>query len=184
METLGYNKYTEKIEQYERDIQSLVTEEAQLTNEINKLEKAKTTTIEERKSKSRNLIEKRSELQVTTETLKALKEEFNQYCLDSLDEVDELIYNLGENLLLEDKKRKERLNNQIKEFANEFYKQIVREEQEQNALENQVSEISDKLSKITSLGKVVSKRSYGVNYKEDYSNNKELNNVLKSLALN
>ena len=76
------------------------------------------------------------------------------------------------------------MNNQIKEFANEFYKQIVREEQEQNALENQVSEISDKLSKITSLGKVVSKRSYGVNYKEDYSNNKELNNVLKSLALN
>lgn len=106
METLGYSKYTDKIAQYERDIQSLVTEEAQLTNEINELEKAKTTTIEERKSKSRNLIEKRSELQVTTETLKALKEEFKQYCLDSLDEVDELIYNLGENLLLEDKKRK------------------------------------------------------------------------------
>lgn len=76
------------------------------------------------------------------------------------------------------------MNNQIKEFASEFYKQIVREEQEQNALENQVSEISDKLSKITALGKVVNSRSYGVNYKEYYSNNNELTNVLRSLALN
>ena len=79
MENINYQQYLDKIEQYENDIKLLEDEKAQLSKEVKNIENLETTTIQERKDKSKQLIEKRSELEVTSEALQSLKNEFEQY---------------------------------------------------------------------------------------------------------
>ena len=83
MENINYKQYLEKINKYNEDIEALKKEEKQLNNELEALEDVKATTIQERKEKSKKLIEKRLDLQVTSETLKSINDEFEQYCRDN-----------------------------------------------------------------------------------------------------
>lgn len=169
MENINYKQYLEKINKYNEDIEALKKEEKQLNNELEALEDVKATTIQERKEKSKKLIEKRLDLQVTSETLKSINDEFEQYCRDNLEDVNEVIYELQQYLTTSYQNRKKSINNEIKQFAEKIFNQIASEVNEQNILEDKVSEIHCELSKITKYGKESYSTAYGVQYEDMYT---------------
>lgn len=169
MENINYKQYLEKINKYNEDIKALKKEEKQLNNELEALEDVKATTIQERKEKSKKLIEKRLDLQVTSETLKSINDEFEQYCRDNLEGVNEVIYELQQYLTASYQKRKRSINNEIKQFAEKLFNQIASAVKEQNILEDKVSEIHCELSKITKYGIESYSTAYGVQYEDMYT---------------
>lgn len=182
MENINYKQYLDKIEQYENDIKLLEDEEAQLSKEVKGIENLETTTIQERKDKSKQLIEKRSELEVTSEALQSLKNEFEQYCISNVDEVGDVLQELQEYLYLSKISKENAINNEIKEYAKKLCLKIQNEVKEQNKLENEVSNIHEQLVKITKYGKVSFSSRYGVEYSDMYSD-EILGTELKRLAL-
>lgn len=182
MENINYQQYLDKIKQYENDIKLLEDEEAQLVKEVKNIENLETTTIQERKDKSKQLIEKRSELEVTSEALKLVKDEFEQYCISNADEVGDVIIELQDYLYSTKISKENAINNEIKEFAKKLSLKIQQEVKEQNKLENEVSNIHEELVKITKYGRNHFSSRYGVEYTEMYSD-EILGAELKRLAL-
>ena len=182
MENINYQQYLDKIEQYENDIKLLEDEEAQLIKEVKNIENLETTSIQERKEKSKQLIEKRSELEVTSEALQSLKNEFEQYCISNADEVVDMLLEL-QNYLFSTKISKENaINNEIKGYAKKLWLKIQKEVEEQNKLENEVSNIHKQLVKITKYNRVSFNSRYGVEYSDMYSD-EIFGTELKRLAL-
>ena len=178
MENINYKQYLDKIEQYEKDIKLLEDEEAQLIKEVKDIENLETTSIQERKEKSKQLIEKRSELEVTSEALQSLKNEFEQYCKTNADEVRSHIqYNKV-------KKRKV-IDKEIKDFAKKLFVKIKKETEEQIKLKNEVDVIYSELVKISEYGKtsfLPSISIFGTEYSDLYTEDIFISE-LKRLAL-
>lgn len=182
MENINYQQYLDKIEQYENDIKLLEDEEVQLSKEVKNIENLETTTIQERKDKSKQLIEKRSELEVTSEALQSLKNEFKQYCISNADEVVDVLLELQHYLSSTKISKENAINNEIKEFAKKISLKIQQEVKEQNKLEDEVSNIHKQLVKITKYGRTHFTSHYGVEYSDMYSD-EILGTELKRLAL-
>ena len=182
MENINYQQYLDKIEQYENDIKLLEDEEVQLSKEVKNIENLETTTIQERKDKSKQLIEKRSELEVTSEALQSLKNEFEQYCISNADEVVDVLLELQHYLSSTKISKENAINNEIKEFAKKISLKIQQEVKEQNKLEDEVSNIHKQLVKITKYGRTHFTSHYGVEYSDMYSD-EILGTELKRLAL-
>ena len=182
MENTNYQQYLDKIEQYENDIKLLEDEKAQLSKEVKNIENLETTTIQERKDKSKQLIEKRSELEVTSEALQSLKNEFEQYCISNADEVVDVLLELQHYLSSTKISKETAINNEIKEFAKKLSLKIQQEVKEQNKLENEVSNIHKQLVKITKYSRASFTSHYGVEYSDMYSD-EIFGTELKRLAL-
>lgn len=182
MENINYQQYLDKIEQYENDIKLLEDEEVQLSKEVKNIENLETTTIQERKDKSKQLIEKRSELEVTSEALQSLKNEFEQYCISNADEVVDVLLELQHYLSSTKISKENAINNEIKEFAKKISLKIQQEVKEQNKLEDEVSNIHKQLVKITKYSRASFTSHYGVEYSDMYSD-EIFGTELKRLAL-
>lgn len=182
MENINYQQYLDKIEQYENDIKLLEDEKAQLSKEVKNIENLETTTIQERKDKSKQLIEKRSELEVTSEALQSLKNEFEQYCISNADEVVDVLLELQHYLSSTRISKENAINNEIKEYAKKLCLKIQKEVEEQNKLENEVSNIHKQLVKITKYSRASFTSHYGVEYSDMYSD-EIFGTELKRLAL-
>ena len=182
MENINYQQYLDKIEQYENDIKLLEDEEVQLSKEVKNIENLETTTIQERKDKSKQLIEKRSELEVTSEALQSLKNEFEQYCISNADEVVDVLLELQHYLSSTKISKENAINNEIKEFAKKISLKIQQEVKEQNKLEDEVSNIHKQLVKITKYSRASFTTHYGLEYSDMYSD-EIFGTELKRLAL-
>lgn len=154
MENINYQQYLDKIEQYENDIKLLEDEEAQLSKEVKDIENLETTSIQERKEKSKQLIEKRSELEVTSEALQSLKNEFEQYCISNADEVVDVITELRSHIEYNEVKKRKAIDKEIKDFAKKLFVKIKKETEEQITLKNEVDEIYNELLKISKYSRV------------------------------
>ena len=185
MENINYKQYLDKIEQYEKDIKLLEDEEAQLIKEVKDIENLETTSIQERKEKSKQLIEKRSELEVTSEALQSLKNEFEQYCKTNADEVRDVITELRSHIQYNKVKKRKVIDKEIKDFAKKLFVKIKKETEEQIKLKNEVDVIYSELVKISEYGKtsfLPSISIFGTEYSDLYTEDIFISE-LKRLAL-
>lgn len=185
MNNINYKQYLDMINQYENDIEVLEREESQLIEEVKNIEDIESKTIQERKEKSKKLIEKRSELEVTSEALKSLKNEYEEYCKNNKEVVRDVITELRNHIQYNKEKRRKEIDKEIKDFAKKIFVKIKKETEEQITLKNEVDEIYCELVKISEYGKtsfLPSIAIFGFGYSDMYTEDIFISE-LKRLAL-
>lgn len=174
MNNINYKHYLDMINQYENDIEVLEREESKIIEEVKNIEDIESKTIQERKEKSKKLIEKRSELEVTSEALKSLKNEYEEYCKNNKEAVRDVITELRNHIQYNKEKRRKEIDKEIKDFAKKIFVKIKKETEEQITLKNETDEIYSELVKISEYDKtsfLPSIAIFGFGYSDMYTEN-------------